>query len=54
MAPWAEDYAETETVRLGDQSIYILHHIYDPQLDPVASGINVIISGHSHRPLIET
>ena len=51
---WAENYPDTETVRLGDHSIHILHDIHDLQLDPVSSGINVVISGHSHRPLIET
>ncbi|NOJ49168.1 metallophosphoesterase family protein [Bradyrhizobium archetypum] len=52
--PWAENYPDTETVRLGDQSIHILHDIQDLQLDPAACGINVVISGHSHRPLIKT
>ena len=52
--PWAENYPDTETVRLGDHSIYVLHDVHDLQLDPVACGINVVISGHSHRPLIET
>jgi putative phosphoesterase len=52
--PWAEKYRDTEKVRLGDHSIYILHDIHDLQLDPAACGINVVISGHSHRPLIET
>ncbi|WP_082637479.1 metallophosphoesterase family protein [Bradyrhizobium retamae] len=52
--PWAENYPDTETVRLGEQSIHILHDIQDLQLDPAECGINVVISGHSHRPLIET
>jgi putative phosphoesterase len=52
--PWAESYPDTDTVRLGDQTIHILHDIHDLQLDPASCGINVIISGHSHKPLIET
>jgi len=51
---WADNYPETETVRLGDHSIYILHDIHELQFDPAAYGISVVISGHSHRPLIET
>ena len=51
---WAENYGDTETVRLGGHVIHILHDIHDLQLDPVACGIDVVISGHSHRPLIET
>jgi uncharacterized protein len=52
--PWAEAYAETETVRLGDYSFYIIHDVHDMQLDPVSRGVDVIISGHSHKPRIET
>ncbi len=52
--PWAEDYPDTATVRLGDHSIHILHDVHDLRLDPVRCGIDVVISGHSHRPLIET
>jgi len=51
---WADNYPETETIRLGDHSIYILHDIHELQFDPAAYGISVVISGHSHRPLIET
>ena len=40
---WADNYPDTETVRLGDHSIYILHDIHDLQFDPAACGISVII-----------
>ena len=52
--PWAENYPETETVSLGGHAIHILHDIHDLLLDPVSRGIDVVISGHSHKPLIET
>ena len=51
---WAEDYPDTRTVRLGGCSIYVLHDIHELQLDPVSCGVDVVISGHSHRPRIET
>lgn len=50
---WAQDYFDRQTVRLGDRSIHILHDLNDLQLDPVSRGISVVVSGHSHRPLIE-
>jgi uncharacterized protein len=31
-----------------------LHNLNEIKHDPVASGFDVIISGHSHRPKIET
>ncbi|NOJ39154.1 metallophosphoesterase family protein [Bradyrhizobium australiense] len=52
--PWAENYSDSQTVRLGGHSIYVLHDVRELQFDPVLCGIDVVISGHSHRPRIET
>ena len=51
---WAMDYSDTELVALGGRAFYVLHNLKEIKLDPAASGIDVIISGHSHRPKIET
>jgi len=51
---WAEHYPDTQTVRLGGRSIYVLHNLRELQLDPVLCGFDVVISGHSHRPRVET
>jgi predicted phosphodiesterase len=32
----------------------VLHILGELALDPVAAGIRVVVSGHSHRPEIET
>jgi putative phosphoesterase len=53
-ADWAEEYPATQTVSLGGCTIYVLHDIQDLQLDPASCGVDVVISGHSHRPRIET
>jgi uncharacterized protein len=50
---WAREYAETELVRIADQSIFVVHDLKTLQVDPVALGIDVIVSGHSHVPKIE-
>ena len=39
---------------LGGRSIHVLHDLKDLDLDPAAAGIYVVVSGHSHRPKIET
>ena len=44
--------ADTELVELGGRSIYMLHDRETLDLDPVAAGIAVVVSGHSHRPSI--
>ena len=51
---WVANYPDTEMVTLGGHTIHILHDIDDLQLDPASRGIDVVIFGHSHKPLIET
>lgn len=51
---WAEHYPDTLMVRLGDRSFYVLHDLQQLQIDPAARRIDVVVSGHSHRPRIET
>jgi putative phosphoesterase len=49
---WAGRFADTEYVRLADRSIYILHDLKTLHIDTGAA-IDVIVSGHSHRPKIQ-
>jgi uncharacterized protein len=51
---WAGAYPNTEFVRLGGRTFYVLHNRDELDLDPAAAGIDVVVSGHSHRPKIET
>ena len=50
---WAAGYPQTELVKLGGRFFYVLHNLAELDLDPAAAGINVVVSGHSHRPKIE-
>lgn len=50
---WARDYPDTNLVRLAVKSIYVLHDLKTLKADPGA-GIDVIVSGHSHVPKIDT
>src|SRR5438445_5299820 len=49
---WAGEYADTE--RLAGRAIFVLHDLKTLQIDPVALGIDVVVSGHSHVPKIDT
>ena len=40
----------TEIVEAGPTLIYILHDVNDLDLDPVAAGFQIVVSGHSHKP----
>jgi putative phosphoesterase len=50
---WARDIAETETIEVGELRLYLLHALQELALDPAASGFDVVVSGHSHRPSVE-
>jgi uncharacterized protein len=43
----------TEVVTLDGHTFYMLHDRQTLDLDPVAAGFSAVISGHSHKPLIE-
>ncbi|OSJ36199.1 MULTISPECIES: metallophosphoesterase family protein [Bradyrhizobium] len=51
---WATEFAEIESVRLAGRLFYVLHDLNTLQVNPVAEGIDVIVSGHSHVPKIAT
>ena len=51
---WALAYRETEVVRLAGKSIYVLHDLKALQIDPITRGIDIVVSGHSHVPKIDT
>jgi uncharacterized protein len=50
--PWAARLRERELARLGGIFAYVVHDLADLDIDPGAAGIRVIVSGHSHKPLI--
>jgi len=49
---WAGSLQTTAAVEVGGVSIYMLHDLNELDLDPGAAGFRVVISGHSHRPVI--
>ena len=51
---WAREYAKTERVRLAELSIFVLHDLKALRIDPAATGVDVVVSGHSHVPKIGT
>lgn len=51
---WALATPETREVEAGGKRFYLLHDLKTLDIDPVAAGIDVVIAGHSHKPLAET
>ena len=50
---WAARIAETEVVEIGAVLIYVVHDLADLDIDPAVGGFQVVVSGHSHRPVVE-
>jgi putative phosphoesterase len=47
---WASALPTTAVGEAESALIYVLHDVKELDLDPVAAGFGVIVSGHSHKP----
>ena len=47
---WASKLPREELITIGAISVYALHDLTRLNLDPEAAGIQVVLSGHTHRP----
>jgi hypothetical protein len=50
---WADALAETERLTVGEVVIYTLHDLAHLAIEPSAAGVQVVVSGHSHKPRVE-
>lgn len=50
---WASKLPITEMIEVNNRLIYLIHDIQQINIDPKATGLSIVIYGHSHRPLIE-
>jgi len=51
---WARRLPETKKITLGALKLYVIHNVEELSFDPAARGFRVVISGHSHKPVIQT
>jgi len=50
---WACRLPTCDLVEVGSHKIYVLHNLADLDLDPAEAGFTAVVSGHSHKPVIE-
>jgi uncharacterized protein len=48
-AAWAAGVPDTALVELAGIRLHVLHDLKQLALDPAAAGVDVVVSGHSHR-----
>jgi uncharacterized protein len=51
---WADTLPYDAVVFIDGFNIYMLHNLREMTLDPKATRMDVVVSGHSHKPLIQT
>jgi putative phosphoesterase len=44
----------TDVVELGGKLFYLVHSVRDLDIKPAAAGVDVVVSGHSHKPAVES
>jgi len=47
---WARALPEEETIAVGGLLLHVRHDLARLALNPVAAGVAVVVSGHTHRP----
>jgi putative phosphoesterase len=48
---WARALPLTAVAAAGAVMIYVLHDVNDLDLNPKAAGFQIVVSGHSHKPV---
>lgn len=51
---WADELHPADMISIDGILIYMLHNLDALDLDPVAAGVKVVISGHTHQAHIQT
>ncbi len=50
---WADEFPQTLDFKIGNKKIFIIHNIEDLDFNPEEKKFDIIINGHSHKPLIK-
>jgi uncharacterized protein len=50
---WARPLPRNRVVAVEGMQLYVLHNLYELDLNPGAAGLAAVIYGHSHRPSLE-
>ena len=50
---WARSLSATELVQFEEVFVYVIHDLAELDIEPQAAGVAVVVSGHSHKPVIQ-
>lgn len=52
--PWAASLPEVAMLQVAGVRLCVIHDLSQLARDPAAEGVQVVVSGHSHKPIAET
>ena len=41
-----------DCLKVGEVFIYVLHDLAELEIEPVAEGVQMVVTGHSHKPRV--
>ena len=50
--PWGQQLAPWLALEFDGVGVHVLHDLNEIDVDPAAAGLRVVVTGHSHKPLI--
>ena len=50
---WAVALPREEIIEVRTHTLYVIHDLGELNLDTTTTGFSAVLSGHSHRPLVE-
>jgi uncharacterized protein len=50
--PWAAALPDTQLLELDGVKIYVIHNVDHLEARACPAGVRVVVSGHSHRPMV--
>jgi putative phosphoesterase len=50
---WARRIPDFRSVRVGTHRFYLIHNVRELDFNPARRRLRVVVSGHSHKPLIK-
>jgi putative phosphoesterase len=50
---WADDIPVTATLKVDEVQLLVIHDLKDLAPEPTRSAAQVVVAGHSHKPMVE-
>jgi putative phosphoesterase len=50
---WAQRLNEVEFLEVGDVRVCVIHDLSQLGMEPREEGVRVVVSGHSHKPMVK-